>query len=495
VDRIPSVNRRNFIVVGSLATAVTALQLTGGLATIPNRANADTLPAPSDIQFDTGAFCAAPQTLQGIVMAMPPVHTLFLTAQLLRRPTRLDQIELDRVLTALETAYPWGAAGLITFVSYGLPYFQRLDQSVVTANLPRLSTDPTRFVLEEATPAASDVFPGGRTTKLRFSVSVNIEHNDILFMLRSDNADNLQDAVSFLAGQNSLAGSAVVAPRFSGLLEFTSSRAMFVQQGLPRSVADQNSLPYARTMQPDSPMWMGFFDQHTNGAGPPEICTFAGNSSAHLTSAVTGDYFDNGSIQHLSHNIIDMLQWFDMPSATSPPGADASYDERVQYMFHAPSINPGNEDDQFTDGGGPSILQNENRGPLYAEQTAQGIGIGVGNDDDPTEPRVGHLSALQRSSRAADGTPIHIRMDGPGYDAMDVPDGSVQPKLQFTVFVPTSDFFSTMRANQAAADLMHKYNMSQEDNGLERFITATRRQNYLVPPRRHRAFPLVEIGG
>jgi hypothetical protein len=161
-------------------------------------------------------------------------------------------------------------------------------------------------------------------------------------------------------------------------------------------------------------------------------------------------------------------------------------------MFHAPSFNPG-YDDQFTDGGGPAILQNENRGPLYAEQTAQGIGIG--NDDEPPEPRVGHLSTLQRSSRAADGTPIHIRMDGPGYDNMDVPDGSVQPKLQFTVFVPTSDFFATMRANQAAADLVHKYNMSQEDNGLERFITATRRQNYLVPPRRHRAFPLVEIGG
>jgi hypothetical protein len=31
------------------------------------------------------------------------------------------------------------------------------------------------------------------------------------------------------------------------------------------------------------------------------------------------------------------------------------------------------------------------------------------------------------------------------------------------------------------------------DNGLERFITATRRQNFLVPPRRHRAFPLLEL--
>jgi hypothetical protein len=35
----------------------------------------------------------------------------------------------------------------------------------------------------------------------------------------------------------------------------------------------------------------------------------------------------------------------------------------------------------------------------------------------------------------------------------------------------------------------------EEDNGLERFLTATRRQNFLVPPRRHRAFPLVEEAG
>jgi hypothetical protein len=31
------------------------------------------------------------------------------------------------------------------------------------------------------------------------------------------------------------------------------------------------------------------------------------------------------------------------------------------------------------------------------------------------------------------------------------------------------------------------------DNGLERFITATRRQNFLVPPGRHRAFPFAEL--
>jgi hypothetical protein len=86
-------------------------------------------------------------------------------------------------------------------------------------------------------------------------------------------------------------------------------------------------------------------------------------------------------------------------------------------------------------------------------------------------------------------------MDGPGFDSLDIPDGSKQPKLQFTVFVPSADFFTTMRRNQASLDLQKKFGVDQSDNGLERFITATRRQNFLIPPRRHRAFPFAELGG
>ena len=84
------------------------------------------------------------------------------------------------------------------------------------------------------------------------------------------------------------------------------------------------------------------------------------------------------------------------------------------------------------------------RGPDYAKFTAQGIGTLGG------QPRMGHLSCVQRVSRAADDTPIHLRMERT-YD--------VQPGV----------------------------------NGLERFLTTTRRQNFLVPPRRHRAFPLTEF--
>jgi hypothetical protein len=67
------------------------------------------------------------------------------------------------------------------------------------------------------------------------------------------------------------------------------------------------------------------------------------------------------------------------------------------------------------------------------------------------------------------------------------------PAFLFTVFVPTADFFATMRRNQAALDQQRQFAVDPNDNGLERFITATRRQSFLVPPRRHRSFPLLEF--
>jgi hypothetical protein len=175
-----------------------------------------------------------------------------------------------------------------------------------------------------------------------------------------------------------------------------------------------------------------------------------------------------------------------MKTPASAPGEDGKFIQRVQYAFHAPDITPGNKN-QFTDGGGPSLLPNQNRGPHYAKRTALGIGTNNG------EQRMGHLSCLQRSSRAKDGTPIHLRMDGPGFDTMDVPGGGKLPKLQFTIFVPSAQFFKTLRVNQASLDLQNEFGVDPKANGLERFITATRRQNFLIPPRRNRAFPLIEL--
>jgi hypothetical protein len=477
-----------------LAVALGTLELAGRHAVVPQRMTLDASTLP-DIQFDIGAYISAPQSFSdgaGTVTAqMPPVHSAFITATLSRTPTTTDQTNLSNALATIESAYPFGANGIITFISYGIPYFNRLPGgmtgSLVSANMPRLSSDTSRYVLEEAVPSPTDVSsanPG--VTKETFNVPVKIESNDLLITLRSDNAPIISDVVAWLGGSNKLDGVSVTSPSlFQGLATVTSSRAQFVQESMPRGLAESNGFAYAEEINSDSPMWMGFLDQQTNGAGPAAICTFAGNSSAHITTATSGDYFDNGSIQHLSHVIEDLAQFYAEPSAADAEGEP--FTERVQYMFRSNPIPSTGNTDQFNDGGGPAFIANTFQGTGDAAANAEAINTFEG------EPRLGHLSCLQRSSRAADGTPMHIRMDGPGLDSMDVPGGSIQPKLQFTIFVPTADFFRTLRINQASLDLQNEFGVDPSDNGLERFLTATRRQNFLVPPRRHRAFPLVEL--
>ena len=499
MDRRGLFSRRRVLTgAGALALAAGALELAGPLARVPGRTAAAT--TRPDIQFDiAGLLTAPPQTSgTGVTFQMPPVHTVFVTARLERTPTAADQAMLAGALARLEAVYPFSAAGLLTFVSYGIPYFRRLPGGLsgplVSARMPRLLADRSRYVLEEARPGPTDVSPANPgVTKLRYRVPVVIESNDLLLTLRSDHAAVLTDALAWLDGSHSLRGLPVASPALRGLLTFTSSRHMFTQAGLPRAVAQRSGLPYARYIQRESPMWMGFTDQQVNASGPAEICTFAGTPAARFTDAVTGDYFDHGSIQHLSHDILDMLQYYDLATPASAPGQDGTFGQRVQYVFHAPQIAPGNPD-QFINGGGPAYLPNANRGPGYARRTAQGIGTNFDFRTGQREHRMGHLSCLQRSSRAADGTPLHIRMDGPGFDTLDVPGGGRQPKLQFTIFVPSADFFARLRVNQASLDLQREFGVHPSKNGLDRFITATRRQNFLCPPRRHRAFPLAEFG-
>lgn len=518
------VSRRDLLRLGLLGTAAAATALAGidTLAWVPMRA-VEAATAFSDIQFDIGNFLGPVQTFNLVQVRLPPVYTVFLTASLNRTPAKSDQTVLANALNTIEAHYPFTPGGIFTFIAYGLPYFRRLpgglNGSVVSNNMPRLLSDHSRYALEEAVASPTDVSslnPG--ISKATYNVPVVIESNDVLFTLRSDTLGNIQNVISWLQGSNNLNGATVASPAFNGLLRYTSMRTMFAQMSLPHFIAQENRLPYTSKINPDSPMWMGFADQQVAASGPAPITTFLGNSSARLTTATSGSYFDNGSMQHLSHVIQDLAQFYAQP--------DEPYTERVQYMFRSDPIPALGNGDQFSNGGGPAFLPNDAsvflhyqaQGVTEASQTGQDVGP-LGDDRNPVNdpqpasspdpadvgkrrPRMGHLSALQQSSRAADGTPIHIRMDGPGFDAMDVPDASNQPKLQFTVFVPTAEFFRLMRVNQAALQFQAPVDANgnptglgvhSDDNGLERFLTATRRQNFLIPPRRHRAFPLLEL--
>jgi hypothetical protein len=529
-----AMSRRSALKKGA-ATAflLTQAAMFEALAVAPARPAAAAT-AFSDIQFNLGAFIKPAQTFNdgagNVIAQFGPVFALFLPAVLTRTPTKADQLALNNALLTIEAEYPASPSGvLIGSVSYGLPYFRRLPQSLVAANMPHLASAPTRFVLEEAVPFPTDVvggFVGGPNalipgaTKDRFNVNVAIESNDVLFHFRSDSMTNLSDVVLWLSGSNSLNGRKVSSPSFGGLFSFQQTRTQFVQPGMPRKVADANNLEFAPRINPDSPMVMGFVDQQTDSSGPPQVVTFVGNSSAKLTDAVAGSYFDNGSIAHFSHVIDDLYQFYSTPGQDSGRPDGEPFTERVQYMFRSNQLGTTNgipaagNTDQFTNGGGPAFVNNVFQGANAAMLGAQDSGgtFAPGNQTLNATftgaGRVGHEAALQLVSRASDGTPLHIRNDGPGFDGMDVPAfrtfpgsngadmpaGTSQFKLQFLMFVPTADLFAQMRVAAAAQNLQHQFLANEDDdNGLERFITATRRQNFLVPPRRHRAFPMLEL--
>lgn len=457
-----AVSRRTFVASAArLGLAASTLGALDALAIAPQRAEAAA--RRSDIQFDVAKVIAPARTVDGVVVRFPPVYTSFTTIRLRRRPTRADQQRLQAALRAIERRFAFSPRGVLITLAYGVAYFDRLPGGlhggVAGDRVPRLRADQRRPVLEEAVPGPTDVSPSNPgVTKHRFDVPVRIDSNDMLVILRSDSTRVLGAVLGQLTDS------------LGELARVTSRRLMFQQIGLPRKVADRARLPFAHAINPRSPMWMGFADQQVTGSAPAEVVTFRGSHSARFTTARRGDYFDDGAIVHLSHLIEDLEQFYAEP-----------YLERVQSMFR-PDPPPARGDaDQFTDGGGPAFLQNNFDGPGGAQAGAA------------SEHRIGHLAALQRCSRAADTTPLHIRADGAGFDALDVPDGSQQPKLQFAMFVPTAQLFADMRRAQASLDLAQQFGVDDAHDGIERFITATRRQNFLVPPRRHRAFPLVEL--
>jgi hypothetical protein len=534
--------------IAGAGLALSGVPLLEQLAVKPTSAlaAAKSQPAFSDIQFDIGNFINAAQTFNdgagNVVAQFAPVFSLFQPLTLNRTPTVADQTTFASALNQIEEVFPASPSGaLIVSVSYGLPYFNRLDQATVKAKIPTdlASGQPA---LIEAVPFDTDVvggFVGGPNAliqgvkKVRFNVNVVIEKNDVLLHTRSNNLANLTNINAWLQGSNTLDGQKIASPNFNGLFTFQTSRVQFLQQGLPKKVATANNLEFAGRMNPDSPMAMGFVDQQVDSSGPPAITTFAGNSSAVLTSAKAGDYFDNGSIAHFSHVILDMFAFLATPSQESAAvGGGEPFTERVQYMFRSNQLgttdglpSDGNSD-QFTNGGGPAFINNVFQGTGTALAAAQdSAGQFTANNETLNAtftglPRIGHEAALQEFSRASDGTPLHIRMDGPGFDSMDtpafntsgvanvvndgtfdevpngtnVPAGSNQFKLEFIIFLPTAQLFANMRNAAAAQKFQVEFNVAAGDNGLERFLTATRRQNFLVPPRRHRSFPLVELG-
>jgi hypothetical protein len=128
--------------------------------------------------------------------------------------------------------------------------------------------------------------------------------------------------------------------------------------------------------------------------------------------------------------------------------------------------------------------------------------------------RIGHSAAIQVTSRLAEdvtgpdgtrypkGTAIPIRAD---FNTLDNPFAfSIRPDelqqgpaagIHFVVFNPSSDDFHRNRLAMDGVLPDGKLSLPPRDRnqGFNSVLRTTHRQNYLVPPRRHRSFPLAEV--
>jgi hypothetical protein len=394
---------------------------------------------------------------------VPPLHHEIVTARVnaSRGDVRAAQAELAHLLDGLESDYAPTPAGLGVTVAWGLPYFNRLVPDQLRRFMPH-DRRANRPVLFDAERFQSD--PGD--TKL--------EANDVAILLRSDVRAHIDDAEKRL--------------RDSKLFQFTSIRRGFAgggfdgQQSLPKQMAVAAQIPGADLIPDTSELFLGFTSTQKAGMGPGTISNFETLGYVDFRGS---DYFRNGTHMHLSHIHEDIEAWY----------LNFDFDERVSTAFR-PNLKVAQD------------TQTVKQGP--AEVSSM---VDV-HRDYRKSGAIGHSAAIQTTSRLdrdfvgqdgttyVKGTAIPVRAD---FNTLDnpfawsenldeigaVPAGGVH----FVVFNPTGDDF---RRNRKAMDGelptgKIAFEPRARAQGFNSVLSTTHRQNYLVPPRRHRSFPLAEV--
>jgi hypothetical protein len=292
--------------------------------------------------------------------------------------------------------------------------------------------------------------------------SLALEANDVVFHLRSDALTQLHDVQMALFGRSGrLAGQEARTADISDLFSVTSVRTGFVGAGLPRRLAQQAGFAIASKIPEAAPLFMGFTSTQQLGQAREEAVSFEGRRDPlllPLTSAKPGDYFAGGTTMRLSHLREDLGKWYAL-----------SYDERLARMFHPSAATTPDRVTVAT------TWLNPNPAEIHAQQASV----------------MGHNEAIQRGSRSEEGQALQLRAD---FNMMDALDGSTaEPGVHFLAFTAGSQIFHRGRMAMDATSIEQRYGLAPTANGINAFIRATRRQNFLAPPRAHRAFPLLEL--
>jgi hypothetical protein len=413
-------------------------------------------------------------TDEGIEVLVPSLHHQVVTAKLRVEdgPSSLAaaKAELEEALASIEREHEPSPSGLGVTVAWGLPYFRRCVPGPARTHMP----------IDER---ASKV-KGRRVSALLDAVrypsdphDTILEANDLAVLLRSDTHEHVA------------AGSHRIFHRLSHLFEVTSVRNGFAGggfeggRGLPKEMALAAGVPGAERIPDGAELFLGFTSTQRAAMGPSRIANL---ETLGYTSR--NAYFRGGTQMHLSHMHEDLEAWY----------GRYDFDERVATAFR-----PGLEVPHGR------LTVSERRKSAYSPEliASQYKHTGV----------IGHSAAIQTASRLVDdvrgsdgtlyrrGTAVPQRAD---FNTLDNPFAwSSQPRrdrmrkgpaagVHFVTFQPTSDDFNRVRlAMDGVLPDGTKLYFEPHDRGqgFNSVLRTTHRQNFLVPPRRHRSFPLVEL--
>src|SRR5215469_4201224 len=119
------ISRRSALKLGAAGVLASQMELLEQLAWKPQRLAMAANP-PNEIQFDIGAFIPPAFSVNGVQVRFATVFTVFQPVRLSRNPDGIDQQILTGALHTIEDFYDFSPSGIFMFVSYGVPYFNRL---------------------------------------------------------------------------------------------------------------------------------------------------------------------------------------------------------------------------------------------------------------------------------------------------------------------------------------------------------------------------------
>ena len=395
----------------------------------------------------------------GIDVLVPPLHHEVVTARV--AVDRVDvgdaQAALEEKLADLDAAYPTTPAGLGVTVAWALPYFTRF----VPGQWETLR--PVDRRAEKAALLHAIRFPSDADDTL-------LESNDVAILLRSDDLEHIAHAERLLLDE-------------AGVLERTSVRKGFAGGGLPRKMALAAGISGAELIPEDAELFLGFTSTLSHNLGPGKIANLETLGLVHVPDG----YFAGGTHMHLSHMYENLEAWY----------LNMDHDVRVHTTF-----KPGLE---------------VSPGTLTVAQDPDSVSdVADVSHDYRAHGAIGHSSSVQPASRLqrdylspdgtvyAKGTAIPQRAD---FNTLDNPvfwsaDGSHSDVpaagVHFVVFNPSSDDFNRVRLAMDGVmpdGTVLEFQPRASGQGFNSVLQTTRRQNFLVPPRQHRSFPLAELAG